>query len=1006
MCNFKKEKKVSILVPYYKSGSIVQRCIDSLINQTYTNIEIVVVDDGSDEDLSPLKKKYPNVKFISHEKNEGLFKARITGFDNAVGDYIAFVDSDDIISIDWVRSLVSQAERSGSDIVIGDLLLDYGSHYTYFSSSELWQSDVILNGSNVQKKFFEQAGLDFTWHILCGKLYSREILSKAYAYLRGINEHIVMCEDVLASTIIWSIAQKVTNIHESYYYYNKSQVTSTSVSSSERETATKIENIIKIFDILERYFECDRGAKFIESIKVWRNRYVGMWKRNVLDRFPQSKRLIDLCENNLRKEVSYKFNASMDGFFYKERRITTLPFEEIKKEIVNSDIVSFDIFDTLVTRPFFNPSDIFELMDSEAISILGIFDRGSFKKIRINAEHRAREKAWVTEKRQEVTLDEIYSVIGEFCNINEDSLSVIKKIECNLEEKYCSVRKSAKELFDLAKYLGKKIYIISDMYLPEYTIRNILEKCGYDDGDLLLSSTTMRTKSSGEAYLLVPRNNKKCLHIGDNYNSDFNVPKAKGWKAVHFPRTIDVFTGKGNINNNANYYEFLSGSVMGIQDVKACFDFLGIRCMVAIVANKLFDNPYRLKTDNGYFDANSYFIGYFPLGMHLFSITKWLCDLTKEFDRIVFLARDGWLIKQAVDSFLEKYNYHQKTKYFYTSRKAVAPLYIKNKGDILAFINNLPRVNERTIVDSIRQLFYDVTDAQLEAVNRDLVRVGYGINSTISNEFIKGILVESLYVNIVSNADYRRNERSIKSYLKDYFDESVAVFDVGYSARLENLLKNEFSFNIKSFYIHTNSDIGYNRIGADCIETFYNFSPSIKGTVREWLMSECCPSCIGFEETRQTLKPIFEDYNLHYSAKTSTQLAQQGAVDFVNDMLNIFNSDLQKLHFRYSDAAMPFEFFLNTASDEDMYFLSTVVFEDNFGAEQQTKLVDYWKQAQLRIKVSNQNSQCGERITPSFINKKGLLSGIKKALYYWLTDPDMLKIKYRKLRYSILKRHC
>ena len=136
--------------------------------------------------------------------------------------------------------------------------------------------------------------------------------------------------------------------------------------------------------------------------------------------------------------------------------------------IKNYKYVSFDIFDTIIVRAVPNPSDVFDVVGDVIKNRLDCeFD---FKRSRIDAEKKAIEKC----SSEEITLDEIYQNFQK-CDINTEK---IKKIEVEVEKKLCFLNEEIKEILDYCKDNGKKIVIISDMYMPKRVIEEIL----YDNG--------------------------------------------------------------------------------------------------------------------------------------------------------------------------------------------------------------------------------------------------------------------------------------------------------------------------------------------------------------------------------------------------------------------------------------------------------------------------------------------------------------------------------------------
>lgn len=119
-------EKVSIIVPLYNMAELVGKCLDSLLAQTYQNIEIVVVDDGSQDESGKIADQYAEqdqrFKVIHHDVNKGIACGFITGINNSTGKYVAFVDSDNFISEIMIERLVELKEKYQADVVQGEAL--------------------------------------------------------------------------------------------------------------------------------------------------------------------------------------------------------------------------------------------------------------------------------------------------------------------------------------------------------------------------------------------------------------------------------------------------------------------------------------------------------------------------------------------------------------------------------------------------------------------------------------------------------------------------------------------------------------------------------------------------------------------------------------------------------------------------------------------------------------------------------------------------------------------
>lgn len=126
--------KLNIIIPVFNGGNYISRCIESLINQSLKDTQITVVDDGSKDDtikiIQAYMALYPNIKLITHSENRGTGTARNTGLENAVEEYIAFLDADDWMDTNGYMEMVSALEHnSSSDIAVCNVYTEYGSPY-------------------------------------------------------------------------------------------------------------------------------------------------------------------------------------------------------------------------------------------------------------------------------------------------------------------------------------------------------------------------------------------------------------------------------------------------------------------------------------------------------------------------------------------------------------------------------------------------------------------------------------------------------------------------------------------------------------------------------------------------------------------------------------------------------------------------------------------------------------------------------------------------------------
>ena len=199
--------------------------------------------------------------------------------------------------------------------------------------------------------------------------------------------------------------------------------------------------------------------------------------------------------------------------------------EEIKKIIDNKEVVSFDIFDTLLFRNIYKPTDLFKIMEPGVLEKCGI---DNFAELRVKCEADSRNE----KNKNETSLDEIYSLIEKR---TKKDVEWIKKREIELELEFIDSNPFIKEIFDYAEKKKKKIVLISDMYLPSDVVRKLVKKAGYKDKPVYISCEHHAGKGTMELYEVVRKMEKldknTWVHIGDNEYSDYKKAKEFGIEA-------------------------------------------------------------------------------------------------------------------------------------------------------------------------------------------------------------------------------------------------------------------------------------------------------------------------------------------------------------------------------------------------------------------------------------------------------------------------------------------
>lgn len=206
--------KVSIVVPIYKVEKYLRRCVDSIINQTYRNLEIILVDDGSPDKCGQIIDEYKekDSRIISlHKKNGGLSDTRNYGMKYVTGEYIFFLDSDDYIKSETIETLINLSLKYQADIVQGGFYYKYENYLLYDDRYYKEDSDPIIldNKELMYELIVNERVKNFAW----GKLYKTDLI-KDLLFEKG-----VLFEDVFWAHNVMSRVKKYVICHKPLTYY-------------------------------------------------------------------------------------------------------------------------------------------------------------------------------------------------------------------------------------------------------------------------------------------------------------------------------------------------------------------------------------------------------------------------------------------------------------------------------------------------------------------------------------------------------------------------------------------------------------------------------------------------------------------------------------------------------------------------------------------------------------------------------------------------------------------
>ncbi len=418
-----------------------------------------------------------------------------------------------------------------------------------------------------------------------------------------------------------------------------------------------------------------------------------------------------------------------------------LPFRFAAK-LLKNDVISFDIFDTLLLRPFARPTDLFYILE-EKLHTTGFVD------IRKKAEREARDMALLQKGNHEVTIFDIYELIEQKTGIPKD---VGVKVEFETEMEFCFPNPYMQVVYRSLLSQGKKMVATSDMYLPEDMIRQLLDKCGYTGIEEIFVScdNNCNKRNKGLFYLMIKKVGKKnkIIHIGDNGQTDIKAAQEVGLDAQHYK----------NVHLAGNQYR-----ADGMSE-------LTFATYAGIVNTTLHNG---LDTYSPAWE-----FGFIYGGLYILGFCNWLHQkaVQNNIDKILFLSRDGSIYKRVFDYLFDDV----PNEYMLWSRI----VHIRLNADInrIDFINRMVRHKSTSVVQvSIGQMLHFLDLDRLAAY-----LPAYSLSELMIINPENAKLLEKVFYDHYDEVANNWNDESekLREIVKEAVGDAkrVAIVDVGWLA--------------------------------------------------------------------------------------------------------------------------------------------------------------------------------------------------------------------------------
>lgn len=421
---------------------------------------------------------------------------------------------------------------------------------------------------------------------------------------------------------------------------------------------------------------------------------------------------------------------------------------KLLKKCESFDIVSFDIFDTLLKRDVMEPIDVFSIIEKKYDSLLQN-RKSEYSKKRLLAEKKARESS----QYDEITLEEIYDVI----DFSDEEKTILKQMELEIEADILHGNKSIISFYKQCIKLGKSVYIVSDMYLPQDFLEKILIREGITGyKKVFISCVYRKTKRSGLLFKVLCEEErispKDIVHIGDSRYADYIGPRKIGIQGIHINR----------VECNTLYMETPTGG-----------SSLSARCLYSFVNSRI-----------SCYESRGMRLGYEVLGPIIYAYCCWIHGVVIQSQynyKIWFAARDMYLFKNAYERIYGDLN---NGEYVYISRKSLRPMYaeavhnITRSGDVFAR-------GKYSLKEIVEYFGYSMDEAI----------IGKDIDIDLKKYDIRKLDQYPEVVKALSSVSIKKKEEELSElgnqYLKEHglFDRNIILADVGWHGTTQLILQ-------------------------------------------------------------------------------------------------------------------------------------------------------------------------------------------------------------------------
>lgn len=894
--------EVSVIMGVYNcpTKEMLVRAVDSILNQTFRDFEFIICDDGSTNDtLSWLMEKAAEdqrIIVIRENENRGLALALNQCLYRASGNFIARQDVDDYsvqtrlqTQVDFLHAH-SNIAFVGTDCFVYDNNGLYGEWHrpSYPTKQDFLFNQPFIHGTTMFRREVYNICNGYKLIGKCHKYEDYEFFMRAYAEgFQGANINQLLY--TFYSEEKKNFVPRKMRIEE--YHVRKQGFRKLGLMPKAIPYIIKplvlclVPN--KLLGLVKDYKKNQVMHKQSLSLKLYkiivnRNSYIKFnYERYVSTNRTQHRRFPIIS-------WMYLMKLNLDSVIFRKKSREAAPPKSLKTEesvnstsiltiavrLCQSDVVSFDVFDTLLFRPFAVPTDLFYCIEER-------LNYPDFRTIRIEAEKTVRKQ-----KNESVKLKDIYDFLSETAGIDSE---IGQQTEMEVEYDLCTANPVLKSVWDLVRKSGKRIIVTSDMYLSSGFIARLLEKNGFKGFERVFVSCECKCgKHDGGIYDLIKKEmrTESISHIGDNYVSDVKNAQKHGILAVEYKNV----NSRGNIFRPKDISPIIGSAYSGI------------------VNRRLY------RGDTSYSPAYEY--GYKYGGLLILGFCEYIHKIAQEkhADKLLFFSRDGYIVKKVYDKLYPL----DETEYVYWSRNAAAKL-----GAELFRDNFLKRFVSQKMNHGIS--LYDV----MRAIGISDWSFPFSLNDELTMKnctAVEQFLLQN-WDNLTDS--YMDMNKAARMYFEEVLrgHKNIITIDCGWAGSgnilLEQIVNRKWDMDCRFTGVLAGSN-SYNQHDTDLSETFlldgklqvYCFS---SGLNRDKFTAHM-PSAghnIYFELLFSAPEPSFREFKLNgecyelvFDEKAENELyireIQKGEVDFIDEYTQNFEKYPYMRNISGSDAYTPF----------------------------------------------------------------------------------------------------